>query len=230
MSYIELTDVSVVFDEASKTIQVFDNLSLSIEKGDFISLVGSSGCGKSTLLRLIGGLVKPAKGRVRVGDVTVNELDGKDEERYRNQKIGFVFQNFCLIDCFNVVENVMTPALIAGVPPVEARARAMELLSEVGLSDRASSYPNKMSGGEQQRVAVARALINNSDLILADEPTGNLDSVARDAVLAILKRLNAAGKTILLVTHDEVVASFAKRSLCVDDLKGLSKAEPNQGI
>lgn len=230
MGYIELKDVSVGFVEADRRIQVFDKLSLSVEKGDFLSLIGSSGCGKSTLLRLVGGLIKPEEGRVKVGDIRVDELNGKDEERYRNQKVGFVFQDFGLIECFNVLENVMTPALIAGVPLVEARARAMGLLGEVGLSDRASSYPSKMSGGEQQRVAVARALINNPDLILADEPTGNLDPVARDAVLAIFERLNAAGKTILLVTHDETVAGFAKHRLCVDDLKESSRSGADQEI
>ena len=221
MDFVELTDVSVSLKDGPKLKQVFSGLSFSVARGDFVSLTGPSGCGKSTLLKTVAGLVKPASGKVRVGNVKVDSLCDREGERYRNQTLGFVFQDYRLVDCFNVLENVMTPALISGESKKSARARAEDLLNEVGLLERAMSYPRRMSGGEQQRVAIARALMNDPELILADEPTGNLDHAARDSVLLLFKKMNEAGKTVILVTHDDAVAAFSKRAILFDELKSL---------
>ena len=202
-------------------LEIFSGLSFSVARGDFVSLTGPSGCGKSTLLKTVAGLVKPASGKVRVGNVKVDSLCDREGERYRNQTLGFVFQDYRLVDCFNVLKNVMTPALISGESKKSARARAEDLLNEVGLLERAMSYPRRMSGGEQQRVAIARALMNDPELILADEPTGNLDHAARDSVLLLFKKMNEAGKTVILVTHDDAVAAFSKRAILFDELKSL---------
>ncbi len=224
MSFVELTDVSVSFKDGAKLTRVFDGVSFDVAKRDFVSLTGPSGCGKSTLLKVIASLVKPVSGEVRVGDTRVDSLCGGEEERYRNQILGFVFQDYRLIDCFNALENVMTPALISGKSKMDARIRAEKLLDEVGLLERAACYPCKMSGGEQQRVAIARALMNNPELILADEPTGSLDHTSRDAVLTLFEKMNESGKTIILVTHDDAVAAFSKRAVSFDELKSCKVA------
>lgn len=219
MSYLELIDVCLGYKEESTIIPVLKGVSLKIEAGDFVSIIGPSGSGKSTLLKAIGGLAKPFDGEIVVGGKAIGKLDSKEREQYRNKTLGFVFQDFRLISCLTAVENVMIPLLIANVNKHEARKRAEKLLEEVGLSDCMHSYPEKMSGGEQQRVAIARALANNPDLILADEPTGNLDTATRDSILALFKKMNEAGKTIVMVTHDGIATSYTERVIDIDDFR-----------
>ena len=194
--------------------------------------MGPSGCGKSTLLHLLGGLDRPTSGEIHLSGQRVDTLSEAKWSVLRRREIGFVFQFFNLIGNLTAADNIELPALLAGMSHTEARRRSQELLDELGIGDKAGVIPSRMSGGQQQRVALARALVNRPTMLLADEPTGNLDSDSTRDVLALLQRLNAAGQTILLVTHDARVASIADRVITmrdgaiVDDTR-LSSDEPS---
>lgn len=220
MSYVELKNVCLSYQHNKQAVPVFRDFSLGIERGEFVALMGPSGSGKSTLLRLVSGLEVPAGGEVWVDGLRVDQFSTKEADHFRNLTVGFVFQSFNLIECFTALENVMAPLLIAGVSKPQAGERAGKLLEELGVAHRAGNLPSALSGGEQQRVAIARALANNPDLILADEPTGNLDTAARDSVLSIFRRLNAGGKTLLMVTHDQAAAAYADRTVELPSLTG----------
>ncbi|GAB3966479.1 ABC transporter ATP-binding protein [Actinoallomurus acanthiterrae] len=198
-------------------VRAVDHVDLDVAPGETVAIVGSSGCGKSTLLHLLGGLERPTGGEVRLGDRRIDRMSETELARLRRHAIGFVFQAFQLVDELTAQENVELPALLAGVGPREARRRAAALLERVGLTDRASHLPAALSGGQRQRVAVARALIGRPLIVLADEPTGNLDSEATTEVLRLFAALRAEGQTLLLVTHESRVAATADRVVTMRD-------------
>lgn len=206
-------------------LQVLRGIDLTIEAGEIVSIVGSSGAGKSTLLHILGTLDKPDGGQLFIADEQADRLKGKALARFRNQHIGFVFQFHHLLPEFNALENVCIPGWIAGTSKRQVEAKAKELLDQLGLKDRITHKPNALSGGEQQRVAVARALINSPKIIFADEPTGNLDSVhARELHELFLKLRKDFGQTFLIVTHNEELAEMSDRVVHMSDgkISGLS--------
>ncbi len=200
------------------TLQVLKGIDLHIDKGEIVSIVGPSGAGKTTLLQIIGTLEKPDTGSVYIDDVDVTQLSGNKLSRFRNQHLGFVFQFHQLLPEFTAIENIMIPAYIAGIKPSEAKQRATELLQFMGLADRATHKPNELSGGEKQRVAVARALINQPSVILADEPSGSLDSQNKAELHQLFFDLrNQFGQTFVIVTHDETLAATTDRTIHLRD-------------
>jgi len=198
-------------------VRALDAVDLEVSSGETLAVMGPSGCGKSTLLHLLGGLERPSAGEVWLAGRRVDQLSEKALARLRRQAIGFVFQAFHLMDELTAVENVELPALLAGRSPRAARRRAAELLERVGLTDRADHLPSALSGGQRQRVAIARALSNEPTVVLADEPTGNLDSAATRDVLRLLDSLRCAGQTLLIVTHDSRIAATADRLVSMRD-------------
>ena len=200
------------------SLEVLKGIDLSIEKGEIVSIVGPSGAGKTTLLQIIGTLDRPDSGSVYVDNIDVTKLSQKKLSDFRNRHIGFVFQFHQLLPEFTAIENIMIPAYIAGINTKEARRRAEELLQFMGLADRAKHKPNELSGGEKQRVAVARALINNPDVILADEPSGSLDSKNKEELHQLFFDLrDKYGQTFVIVTHDEGLASITDRTIHMRD-------------
>jgi len=198
-------------------VHALDSVDLDVMPGEAVAIMGPSGCGKSTLLHLLGGLERPSGGEVWLEDRRIDGLSEKALARLRRKAIGFVFQAFHLLEELTAVENVEMPALIAGRSPGAARRRAKELLEQVGLTDRAEHLPSELSGGQRQRVAIARALSNEPLVILADEPTGNLDSAATLDVLRLLESLRADGHTLVIVTHDSRIAATADRLISMRD-------------
>ncbi len=203
---LRLESVSKSYDRGSSALSVLINIDLEVPSGDWVGIMGASGSGKSTLLNLLGCLDRPASGRYWLDGQDVARLDDDALSRIRNRSIGFVFQSFQLIPQLTVLENVEVPLFYARVPHRKRRARALELLGAVGLTERLEHHPFQLSGGEQQRVAIARALVNDPALILADEPTGNLDSASGEEVLRILADLHRSGRTIVMVTHNPEIA------------------------
>ena len=199
------------------TVQALRGVDISIAEGELVAVMGASGCGKSTLLHFLGGLDRPTSGEVYLNGKRVDTLSEAAWAVLRRQQVGFVFQFFNLIGNLTVADNVELPALLAGVSTGEARRLREKLLTDLGIADKAGSVPSKLSGGQQQRVALARALVNHPAVLLADEPTGNLDSQSTGEVLGLLKSMNSQGQTILLVTHDPRVASMADRVVMMRD-------------
>ena len=211
-------------EHASKTYQAGDitttalrDVSLNIPQGSFTCIVGPSGHGKSTLMHLIGGLDRPSSGKIYIGDMEISTIANSDLARLRNQRIGFVFQFFNLLQGLTASENIEMAMMLAGIGEPEQQQRAGELLALVGLAEKAGATPGQLSGGQQQRVAIARALANDPDILLLDEPTGNLDSVAEAEILDLLQRLHRQGKTVIIVTHSDEVAKRAERIIRVKD-------------
>jgi putative ABC transport system ATP-binding protein len=198
-------------------VRALDAVDLDVNRGEAVAVMGPSGCGKSTLLHLIGGLDRPSAGQLSVAGQRVDELSERALAYLRRDGIGFVFQAFQLMDELTAQENVELPALLAGHPPNEARAHATALLEQVGLADRARHLPSMLSGGQRQRAAIARALVNDPEIVLADEPTGNLDSASAFDVLSLLGDLHAQGLTLVIVTHDERIATTADRLISMRD-------------
>ncbi|HEV2346282.1 MAG TPA: ABC transporter ATP-binding protein [Actinocrinis sp.] len=212
---IELRQVSKRYDDGPPAV---DDLSLSVERGEAVAILGPSGSGKSTVLNMIAGLDRPTAGSVLVEGLRVDGLGESGSAKYRRDRIGMVFQFFNLLDDLTVADNVMLPAQLSGMPRARARARAAELLETLGIDRHAHAYPGRLSGGERQRVAVARALINRPALLLADEPTGALDTASGRDVRELLSELNQDGQTILLVTHDiQLAESCATRTIRLVD-------------
>jgi putative ABC transport system ATP-binding protein len=198
-------------------IRAVDAVDLEVATGESVVVAGPSGCGKSTLLHLMGGLDLPTSGEVWVGDRRIDRTSERSRARLRRDHVGFVFQDFHLMDELTAVENVELPALLGGTPAGEARRRAVALMEAVGLADRERHRPAELSGGQKQRVAVARALVNRPTVLLADEPTGNLDSAATTEVLRLFDRLRADGQTLVVVTHDQRTAATADRMVSMRD-------------
>ncbi len=216
---IELQDVSRIYRVGGQEVKAVAGISLKIERGDFVALRGPSGSGKSSIMNILGCLDKPTAGHYFLDGQNVSFLNDRELAAVRNRKIGFVHQNFNLLPRLNAMENVELPMTYAGVVRQERIERAREALQTVGLAHRLDHHPVQLSGGEQQRVAIARALVNAAPLILADEPTGNLDSKSSVEIMTILQSLNERGSTIVLVTHEADVAEWARHSVYFKDGK-----------
>ncbi|MBC7541103.1 MAG: ABC transporter ATP-binding protein [Candidatus Sericytochromatia bacterium] len=217
MNVIELDNVSKVYGAGDTTVSALAGVSTVVPQGAFCAIMGASGSGKSTAMNLIGCLDRPTTGRYLFDGQDVTSLPNKDLASIRNRKIGFVFQQFYLLQQLSAVENVMLPLVYAKVAPEERRQRAVDALERLGLANRLNNRPNQLSGGQQQRVAIARAIVNKPLLLLADEPTGALDSRTTEEVLTIFKELHEAGNTIVMVTHEDNVAERAERVLIFRD-------------
>lgn len=227
MSLIRITGLGRHYVMGSEMIHALRGVSVTIERGEYIAIMGPSGSGKSTLMNLLGCLDTPSQGVYELNGVNVADMDDNQLAEIRNREIGFVFQSFNLMARSDALHNVELPLVYAGVPPAERRARALEVLRQVALADRVHHRPNELSGGQRQRVAVARALVNRPSIILADEPTGNLDSRTGTEILGLFDQLSRNGNTIIVVTHEEEVAQHARRILRIRD--GLIAAdEANQ--
>ena len=207
----ELVHVSKVYGSGDTEVRALDDLSLTVQQGDYLAVMGASGSGKSTAMNILGCLDRPSAGSYRLNGTDVDSLDDDELADLRNQQLGFVFQQFHLLPQLSAIDNVMLPMIYARVPKEERRRRALAALDRVGLSHRLENKPNQLSGGQQQRVALARAIINEPAMLLADEPTGALDSHTTEEVLSLLGDLNAQGITILLVTHEPEVGARADR-------------------
>jgi putative ABC transport system ATP-binding protein len=214
---VSLSDVRRDYPTGADRVHALQGVSLDVEQGDYIAIVGPSGCGKSTLLNLIGVIDHPTSGTVTIAGKRVDAMSDREATLFRLHNIGFVFQRFYLMPILSALENVVLPMAEAKVPVVERRARAAELLTYVGLGARLHHRPSEMSGGEQQRVAIARALSNRPALLLADEPTGELDARTGTEIIALFQRLNADGTTIVVVTHDEDLANAARHKVHMRD-------------
>jgi putative ABC transport system ATP-binding protein len=215
------------FQMGHQTVHALDGVSLTVETGEFLGVMGPSGSGKSTLLHLLGGLDRPTAGRIRVQGQDLTALDEDGLAAYRRREAGFVFQAFSLVPTMTALQNVEFPMLFSRVPPAQRRERARHLLEAVGLADRVGHKPTELSGGEQQRVVIARALVNDPTIILADEPTGNLDSRTGAEVMALLARLNQQqARTVIIVSHDPSIVNFTSR--CIHMLDGRIADAPDQ--
>lgn len=217
MALIELTRVSKVYDMGAEQVHALDGVDLSIEAGEYVAIMGASGSGKSTLMNVIGCLDRPTSGHYRLDGVAVEELDDEALAAIRNKKIGFIFQTFNLLARTDALRNVELPLIYGGASPAERRERAQRALERVGLGDRVHHQPNELSGGQRQRVAIARALVNDPSLLLADEPTGNLDSATTTEIMSLVDTLHQSGNTVIVVTHEPDIAERAERRIVLRD-------------
>jgi putative ABC transport system ATP-binding protein len=216
---IKLTDITRTYKVGTELVRALRSVSLSIYKNEFVALMGPSGSGKSTLMNILGCLDTPSSGHYILNTQDVSKLNDNELARIRNKEIGFVFQTFNLLPRSSALENVMLPQVYAGVSKAARLIRANEVIDSVGLTDRAHHKPNELSGGQRQRVAIARALVNSPSIILADEPTGNLDSTTSYEIMGVLEQIHRAGNTIILVTHEEDIALHAHRIIRLMDGK-----------
>jgi putative ABC transport system ATP-binding protein len=214
---IEMHAIAKIYEMGGHAVHALDGVDVTIQRSDFVAIMGASGSGKSTLMNIIGCLDVPTRGRFLLDGVDIATLNDDQLAMARNRKIGFIFQSFNLIPRTSAIENVELPLAYAGIKPKERRARALRALDIVGLSDRVEHLPSELSGGQQQRVAVARAIATNPALILADEPTGNLDSHSTREVLSVFTDLNNQGRTVVIITHEDEVAARAKRIIRLKD-------------
>ena len=217
MALIETVDLWKTYLMGSEEIHALRGVSLQIERGEYVAIMGPSGSGKSTLMNLIGCLDTPSKGSYLLNGKQVSQMNDNELARIRNEEIGFVFQTFNLLPRATALRNVELPLVYAGMPPKDREKRAREALDKVELTSRMTHRPNELSGGQRQRVAIARALVNDPSILLADEPTGNLDSKTGVEIMALFERLHKAGNTIVLVTHEADVAAHAYRSIQIRD-------------
>lgn len=219
MILLETRSLHKIYEMDGEKVHAVDGVNLKINKGDFLSIIGPSGCGKSTLMHLLGCLDKPTSGKIFLDGEDLSKLSDSELAKIRNQKIGFVFQTYNLLPKTPAIANIELPLIYTNISPKKRKELAINTLKMVGLLDRASHYPSQLSGGQQQKIAIARALINNPSVILADEPTGNLDSKSGQEIILLLKNLNQKGNTIILVTHDHSIAHQAKKIIHLLDGK-----------
>ena len=229
MNLVELKDIYKIYSDGDSEIRALDGVNLTVSKGEFVAIVGSSGSGKSTCMNIIGCLDIPTSGTYMLNGTDVSTMDEKSLAHIRNKEIGFIFQQYNLISKLSVIENVELPLLYKGIKREERRELALKALERVGLEDRADKYPAQLSGGQQQRVSIARALAGEPPVILADEPTGALDSKTGREVLDFLKKLNKEGTTVILITHDNSIADEIPRVVRIQDGKIISD-EVKEGI
>jgi putative ABC transport system ATP-binding protein len=230
MALITVHDLRKTYQMGRAIVHALDDVNLEIDPGTFTTVMGPSGSGKSTLLYLLGGLDRPTKGNILIDQQSVETLDENALARYRRRTIGFIFQSFNLITSLTALENVAFPMRFAQIPRRERQIRAYELLQKVGLGDRVHHKPTELSGGQQQRVAVARALVNNPQLILADEPTGNLDTSSGNSIMQLLSELHGQGRTVMVVTHDPRMTAYATHTLYMLDGRIVTEADYQQAI
>ena len=216
---IHATEIKKIYQVGDTQVNALDGLDVEIEKGAYIALMGPSGSGKSTLMNVLGCLDTPTSGVYVLNGNDVSSLSDDELAEIRNQEIGFVFQTFNLLPRYTALENVALPMIYAGIPHIERVSRAETVLRKVGLGDRMDHRPNELSGGQRQRVAVARALVMNPSIILADEPTGNLDSVTSDGIMKLFAEINMDGNTVIVVTHEEEIAAHAEKTIRLKDGK-----------
>ena len=214
---ITVDNINKTYKNGSLELQVLKNISFKVDKGEFLAIMGSSGSGKSTMMNILGCLDNQYKGRYILDGIDISKSSENELSEIRNKKIGFIFQSFNLLPRLTALENVELPLVYSSVPKEERHKRANELLEMVGLKDRTHHRPNELSGGQRQRVAIARALVNNPSIILADEPTGNLDSKSEEEIIEILQKLNKMGKTIVIVTHEPNIGEIAQRKIVFKD-------------
>jgi putative ABC transport system ATP-binding protein len=214
---VELENIVKTYKQADRNIEVLKGISLSIDSGEFIALQGPSGSGKSTLMHILGLLDRPSKGRYLLRQQDVSALSDNALSTIRNRTVGFIFQTFYLIPYVSAVENVMLPGLYSRTAARELRHRAEQILEQLGLGDRMNFRPSQLSGGQQQRVAMARALVNDPQLLLADEPTGQLDSQTSGEIMRLIAAIHEQGRTVVLVTHDDEIAGYARRRIRLSD-------------
>lgn len=217
MSIIKISNLTKHYTSGDETVAALRGIDLSIEAGEFVTIMGHSGSGKSTLLSILGGMNRPTAGAVEMSGVRIYDLPGERLADFRAEKLGFVFQSFHLITYLTALENVMLPLAIAKKGNREKRAMAGEALARVGLAGKADRLPNQLSGGEQERVAIARAIVNDPGILLADEPTGNLDSKTGEEVMALFRELNRNGQTVVMVTHNPENCGYSDRTIHLKD-------------
>ena len=214
---ITVDNINKTYKNGSLELQVLKNISFKVDKGEFLAIMGSSGSGKSTMMNILGCLDNQYEGRYILDGIDISKSSENELSEIRNKKIGFIFQSFNLLPRLTALENVELPLVYSSVPKEERHKRANELLEMVGLKERTHHRPNELSGGQRQRVAIARALVNNPSIILADEPTGNLDSKSEEEIIEILQKLNKMGKTIVIVTHEPNIGEIAQRKIVFKD-------------
>ena len=214
---ITVDNVNKTYKNGSLELQVLKNISFKVDKGEFLAIMGSSGSGKSTMMNILGCLDNQYEGKYILDGIDISKSTENELSEIRNKKIGFIFQSFNLLPRLTALENVELPLIYSSVPKEERHKRANELLEMVGLKERTHHRPNELSGGQRQRVAIARALVNNPSIILADEPTGNLDSKSEGEIIEILQKLNKMGKTIVIVTHEPSIGEIAERKIVFKD-------------
>jgi len=222
--FIRIRNLKKHFQMGGTTVRALDGIDLEIPAGSFTVVMGPSGSGKSTLLYLLGGLDRPSEGEIEVNGQRLDAMDENQLALFRRKTVGFIFQSFNLVQSMSAQENVAFPMQFAGTPARQRQQRSLELLEQVGLGDRSQHRPNELSGGQQQRVAIARSLVNEPALVLADEPTGNLDTTSGGSVMQVLSDLHKAGRTVLVVTHDQRMAHFASHRIFILDGKIVSEA------
>jgi putative ABC transport system ATP-binding protein len=217
MALIEISNLKKQYVSGDDTVEALRGVDINIEAGEFVTIMGQSGSGKSTLLSVLGGMNHPSEGRVEMAGVKLYDLPGERLADFRAQNLGFVFQSFHLVSYLTALENVMLPLAIVRMGRLEKRGKAKNALERVGLGNKSDRLPNQLSGGEQERVAIARAIVNNPHILLADEPTGNLDSKTSDEVMALFRELNRCGQTLVMVTHNRENTNYSDRTIYLKD-------------